>query len=126
MEPGITLDTGALIAWERQKRKMIAVLKAVHEDDLSVTVPTAVLVEWFRGNPRRFNAILDAVKIEDLTETVARSAGEALVGLPGSITIVDAVVMASAAQRADVVYTSDPHDLEALRKVFPNVKVLEA
>lgn len=34
MVGGLTLDTGALIAWERYSRRMIAVLRAASEDDL--------------------------------------------------------------------------------------------
>jgi len=37
---------------------------------------------------------------------------------------VDAVVMASAALRGDVVYTTDVSDLEALRAHFSSVRVL--
>jgi hypothetical protein len=37
---------------------------------------------------------------------------------------VDAAVMASAALRGDVVYTSDVDDLEQLREHFPSVRVL--
>jgi hypothetical protein len=59
-----------------------------------------------------------------MTERIAKIAGEALVKIKG--TAVDAAVMASAAQRADVVYTSDPRDLGALRMYFPSVKVMRA
>jgi hypothetical protein len=37
---------------------------------------------------------------------------------------VDAIVMASAASRGDIVYSGDVEDLEALRGRFPNVRVL--
>jgi predicted nucleic acid-binding protein len=102
---GLTLDTGALIALERQERRMMAVLAAAEQDDLVVTVPSPVLVEWFRGKPSRINPILSAIIIEPLCERLARIAGEALVGL-SKVSVVDAVVMASAAQRGDYVYTS--------------------
>jgi len=125
MVGGLTLDTGALIAWERYSRRMIAVLKAASEDDLPVTVPAVALTEWFRGKPRKFNALLRAVEVEPLTGSLAREAGEALAGLPGTISVVDAIVMASASRRGDVVYTSDPEDLERLRRAYPNVKVLQ-
>jgi hypothetical protein len=36
----------------------------------------------------------------------------------------DAVVMASAARRGGVVYTSDVDDLERLRSFFPEIRVL--
>ena len=40
------------------------------------------------------------------------------------IATVDAIVMASAASRGDLVYTSDVADLERLRAYFPTVRVL--
>jgi hypothetical protein len=49
-----------------------------------------------------------------MTERLAKSAGDALAAVPGS-TVVDAIVMASAAQRDDVVHTSDFDDLSRLR-----------
>jgi hypothetical protein len=39
-------------------------------------------------------------------------------------TSIDAIVMASAAQRGDVVYTSDVEDLGRLSRFFPAVRVL--
>jgi len=39
-------------------------------------------------------------------------------------TVIDALVMASATRRGDVVYTTDVADLERLRVRFPNVRVL--
>lgn len=38
-------------------------------------------------------------------------------------TSVDAIVVASAAQRGDAIYTSDVADLERLRTFFPMVRV---
>ena len=67
--------------------------------------------------------ILAGVRVEPLHATLAQVAGEALAGV-GSASPVDAVVMASAALRGDVVYTSDVKDLEGLRRYFPDVRVL--
>jgi predicted nucleic acid-binding protein len=66
---------------------------------------------------------LGSVFVEPLHEALARAAGEALAHVRGS-TSVDAIVMASAAQRGDAVYTSDPQDLARLRRYFPSVRVL--
>jgi hypothetical protein len=52
-------------------------------------------------------------KPEPMSEALAKRAGEALAKVPGATTI-DAIVMASAAARGDVVYTSDFGDLERL------------
>jgi len=126
MANGLTLDTGALIALERRSRRMVAVLAATQAEDLLVTVPAPVLVEWFRGSPSRVHEVLDALHVEPLTERLARIAGEALVGLPAAISVVDAVVMASAAQRGDYVYTSDIPDLQVLQQRFGSVRIFRA
>lgn len=42
----LLLDTGALIAFERQERHMREVLATARAHNLAVMVPTAVLVEW--------------------------------------------------------------------------------
>ncbi|MBN8611303.1 MAG: hypothetical protein J0L92_11990 [Deltaproteobacteria bacterium] len=56
---------------------------------------------------------------------LAKIAGEAIATTPGA-TLVDAIVMASAASRGDAVYTSDVGDLERLRRRFPSVRILAA
>jgi hypothetical protein len=63
------------------------------------------------------------VDVEPLTTALAKVAGEALAAVDGA-PLVDAVVMASAASRGDIVYTSDVEDLEKLKRVFPGVRVL--
>lgn len=84
-----------------------------------------VIGEWWRGQSNGVQALLRAVAIEPLTASVAQAAGEAL-ALTGNSNAVDAIVMASAAKRGDIVYTSDLDDLCALRAVFPGVRVLHA
>lgn len=121
---GLTFDTGALIALERRDRRMSAVLARATASALVITVLSAVLVEWWRGGSRVRRRILDAIRVEPLSAEVACTAGEALAVAPRGPSIVDAVVMASAAQRGDVVYTADLVDLERLRTFFPAVRVL--
>lgn len=120
---GLTLDTGALIALERQRQRMREVLERALAKDQPITVPADVLGEWWRGRTDLRDSIVASVDIEPLSEELAKRAGEALAAVPGA-TLVDAIVMASAAARGDVVYTSDVSDLERLRKRFPSVRVL--
>jgi predicted nucleic acid-binding protein len=120
---GVTLDTGALIAMERADKRMRTLLIAASEDRLLITVPAVVITEWWRGRNKRRVGILDAVDVEPTSEAIARAAGEAIAALPDA-TVVDAIVMASAAQRGDIVFTSDIDDLERLRQHFPSVRVL--
>jgi predicted nucleic acid-binding protein len=88
-----------------------------------ITVPTVVVAEWWRGQRGRVARVLDGVVVEPLDERLARIAGEAL-GATRGANAVDAIVMASAAQRGDVVYTSDVSDLRRLGTHFPAVRVL--
>lgn len=86
-------------------------------------VPWAVVAEFWRGRTDRRQAILASVDIEAPTVRLAMSAGEALAAVKKA-TIVDAIVMASAAMRGDVVYTSDLEDLGILQRHFPAVRLL--
>lgn len=119
----ITLDTGALISLERQRQRMTDVFRYALASGRRVTVPTVVVGEWWRAKTFARLGLLEAVNIEPLSLDLARRAGEAMAAVRGA-TLVDAVVMASAASRGDAVYTSDPDDLEALRAFFPGVLVL--
>jgi hypothetical protein len=88
-------------------------------------VPADVVAEWWRGRSDIREHILGSVVVEPLTERLARLAGECLARVPRA-TSVDAIVMASAGQRGDAVYTSDTGDLERLRVFFPAVRVFAA
>ena len=120
---GLTFDTGALIALERGRLRMRQIVELALARELPITVPADVVGEWWRGRTDVREAILEAVDVEPLTENLARVAGEALARVKRS-TLVDAVVMASAATRGDVVFSSDVEDLERLRAHFPGVRVL--
>lgn len=120
---GLTLDTGALVAIERRKRQVLAFVDRCLDEERDVTVPTAVIAEWWRGQ-RGMSRALQGMRIEVLDERIARLAGESLASLSSGSSITDAIVMASAANRGDIVLTSDVSDLEALRQYFPAVTVL--
>jgi predicted nucleic acid-binding protein len=120
---GITFDTGALIALERRRRRVKEILEWALAQKQPITVPADVVGEWWRGRTDLRERILECVDVEPLTEALAKAAGEALAAVTGA-TLVDAIVMASAASRGDIVYSSDVADLEKLRKYFPGVRVL--
>lgn len=121
---GVTLDSGVLVAFERAERRMMATLKSIHRRGEEVTVPSAVVAEVWRGGPRsaRVAALLLACVVEPLFEDLARIAGEAIGAVEGA-TVVDAIVMSSAASRGDRVLTSDLDDLDRLRSYFPTVRL---
>jgi hypothetical protein len=101
---------------------MWEIYRTAMRDAIFITVP-AVVIEWWRGRTDVRERILNGLRVESLFEPLARTAGEALAAIP-SARAIDAVVMASAAMRGDVVYTSDIGELEALRRHFPGVRVL--
>ena len=77
------------------------------------------MVEWWRKGQGQ-SAILALGTVEPLKESIAKAAGEALAKVAGA-TAVDATVMASAAQRGDRVFTSDPTDMQRLQGHFSAV-----
>ncbi len=123
MRSGITFDTGALIALERRGQRARQIVERAAELKVRIVVPSAVITEWWRGRSDARERIVASVRIEPLAENVAKIAGEALARVR-TATAIDAIVMASAAQRGDVVYTSDVGDLEDLQGYFPAVRVL--
>ena len=122
MTAGLTFDTGALISLERRRARIAQVYTTAVQNRIPITVPWVVLVEWWRGPSDARDLILRGVRIEAPDLALAKVAGEALAAIPSATTI-DAIVMASAARRGDMVYTSDYGDLERLRSRFPSVRV---
>jgi predicted nucleic acid-binding protein len=118
-----TFDTGALIALERRSQRIRNVVTRAVALGIRITVPAAVVTEWWRGRTDARELILKSLNVEPLSERVAKLAGEAIASVEGT-TAIDAIVMASAALRGGVVYTSDVDDLERLRGRFPGVRVL--
>jgi predicted nucleic acid-binding protein len=125
----ITLDTGALVAIERRKRRGILLADLAKHRLARLLVPVPVVVEWWRGRTDVRERILDAVSIEPLSLAVARAAGEALAQVKrrskDRSLAIDAIVVSFAAHHGGVVYTGDLGDLERIRDAhFPSVRVL--
>jgi predicted nucleic acid-binding protein len=123
MGRGLTFDTGALVAIEARRARIKQILAAARTLAVPITVPTVVVAECWRGQKGPLARILDGVVIEPLTEAIVRAAGEALAKTRRSNAI-DAIVVASAATRGDVVYTSDAADLAEIARYFPAVRIL--
>lgn len=119
----IVFDTGALIALERRKQRMLEVWAAARAARRPVLVPGVVVAEWWRGRTDRREAILAGLQVVPVDDLLGRASGEALAASPDA-TIVDVIVMTLAALRDAVVYTSDVNDLENLRSFYPGVRVL--
>ncbi len=120
---GITFDTGALIALERHSQRISNVFRAVLADGVKVTVPAVVVAEWWHGRTDAREWILGGVRVEQTDTALMKMAGEAVAATKDA-TAIDAIVMASAARRGDIVYTSDFADLDRLSSFFKSVRVL--
>jgi predicted nucleic acid-binding protein len=116
-------DTGALIALERRDAMMSKRIMFIRESKGSVIVPAPVLGEWWKGRSDWREKILSSMIVQPLDAPLAKTAGEATAKVRGA-TLIDAVVMASAARAGATVYTSDYDDLARLQSFFPSVRVL--
>lgn len=114
---GLTLDAGALISFERNDRRVVALLARALVHRLTITVPAAVVAQVWRDGRRqaRLARLLGApdVNVEPLDDRSARAAGQ-LCGLRGTTDIVDASVVLSARRRVDLIVTSDVADVMRL------------
>lgn len=115
MTTGVTYDTGALIAAERNDRRMWALHAGFLALETSPTVPAAVLAEAWRGGAGQASLarLLALCRVHDLDDRGARDAG-ALLGAAGHGDVVDATVVRGALDRGDAVVTSDPEDITML------------
>lgn len=123
---GLTLDAGALIAFERHNRRVMAVLARAEAQGAIITVPAGALGQAWREGPRQSRLARlvnsDAVDVRPLDEADAKSAGR-LCGSTGTSDIVDASVVIAARGTSTVVLTSDPGDLRRLDPSLPLERV---
>lgn len=109
---GLTYDTGALIAAERDDRLMWALHRAAIERGLRPTVPAGVLAEAWRGGPQhRLSRVLKGCRVEELGEDQARHVG-GLIARSGLDDTVDVAVAEGAMRRNDAVVTSNRAHIE--------------
>lgn len=104
---GLTYDTGALIAAERDDRVMWSLHRAAIARGLPPTIPAGVLAEAWRGGPQhRLSMMLKGCEVEDLSGAQARSVG-ALIARCGLDDTIDVAVAEGAMRRNDAVVTSN-------------------
>ncbi len=104
---GLTYDTGALLAAERDDRIMWSLHRAALRRGLPPTVPAGVLAEGWRGGPQaNLSRLLKGCDIEDLTRGQARAVG-ALAARASHDEVVDVSVVEGAVRRNDAVVTSN-------------------
>ena len=113
--PGVTYDTGALLAAERSDRRMWALHAGFLAEEVVPVVPAPVLAEAWRGKARQANVsrLLAMCDIESLDDAQARRVGE-LAGMAKHDDVVDVTVVEGAVRRGDAVVTSDERDIRAI------------
>lgn len=111
---GLTYDTGALIAAERNDRILWALHRRALERGIRPVVPAGVLGQAWGGGPQpQLSRMLRGCRIEVLDEPRSRAAGAACARSKTS-DVTDAAVTIGAAGRGDLVVTSDPKDLSRI------------
>jgi predicted nucleic acid-binding protein len=108
---GLTYDTGALVAAERDDRLLWSLHRAALGRGLIPVVPAGVLGEAWRGGPQhRLSRMLKGCAIEPLTEDQARAIG-VLAARSGLDDTVDLAVVEGALRRRHAVVTSNRADI---------------
>ena len=112
---GVTYDTGALIAAERNDRRMWALHAGFLAEEVTPLVPAAVLAEAWRGGARQasLSRLLVLCVVEPMDELVARDVG-VLLGKSRHDDVVDVAVVESALRRGDAVVTSNREHIAAI------------
>jgi len=115
--PGITLDAGALIALDRDDRRVVVLLARAAESRARVTVPATALAQSIRQPERQ--ARLARLIRQPTTDVVSLDRVDAtnvgrLLAASGSSDIADAHVVICARRSQQRVMTSDPDDLRML------------
>lgn len=119
MTDRLVLDAGALIALERNDRRMWARLDAAANESLEVVVPVGALAQVWRGTPNqaRLSQALKKIRPGQF-DTIARLAGE-LCHAAGTSDPIDAAVVLNATGTTTVIATSDPKDIRRLVRSLP-------
>lgn len=120
---GLTLDAGALIAYERGETEILKVLQLAFRRNVTPTVPAVVLAEVWRGDRKdaRVAQLLKSCVVEALGVSRAQAAGKLRRSTTGA-GAVDACVAVGVRERGDAVATSDPDDMRQL--LGPGFRIL--
>jgi hypothetical protein len=84
---GLTLDTGALLALERNRRDIVRVIVTATQGRDSIMIPATVIAEWWRGRTDRRDYVLQMGTIKDVDARIGKLAGEALASLNRSVEV---------------------------------------
>lgn len=110
----IVYDAGALLAAERRDADFLALHDELARTHIRPLVPVVVLAQVWRGGPQhQISRVLKGCEIVPDDQKIGRAAG-ILCAMAKTSDVVDAIVVATAAQRLAAVVTSDPDDLSHL------------
>jgi hypothetical protein len=120
--PGLTLDAGALMALDRQDRRILVLLARARETGATITVPATALAQAVRSPSRQ--ARLARLLRQPTTDVVALDRLDAtsvgrLLATSGTADIADAHVVICARRAQQQVATSDPDDLRRFEPSLP-------
>ena len=113
---GITYDTGALIAYEKRRPRMIAIHKSAMDRNITPVVPAGVLAQAWKGgsgSQAPLAKMLKQCQVEPLEESQAKQVGAASAQTAYK-DVVDISVVMSAAGRGDEIVTSDKSDITGI------------
>jgi hypothetical protein len=123
---GLTLDAGALLAFERNDRALVALLARALELGYALVVPAGVVGQTWRDGRRqaRLARLLGSreVEIEPLDDQRAREAGQ-LCGMTRTADVIDASAVLCARRRGHRLVSSDPADIRRLDPALPVITV---
>ena len=113
--PGVTYDTGALVAGERNDRHMWALHAGFLAEEVAPVVPAPVLAEAWRGGARQasLSRLLAMCGVEPMSEDQARQVG-VLAGKAGHDDITDVTVVEGAIRRHNAVVTSNEEHIRRI------------
>ena len=108
-------DAGALIAIDKNDRRMWARYQVALDDGRDIRVPAVVVGQAWRDSRRqvRLGKFLVSCHVDPVGLETAKAAG-ILCGRAGATDVVDATVVVMAAATGAVIWTSDPEDIKAL------------
>lgn len=125
MSDGLTFDAGGLIAYERDDRRVVALVARSNELGTEIVVPATALAQVLRNPARQVR--LTRMLRQPSTRTVPLDRADAsfvgqLLARSDTTDVVDAHVTICARRAGHVVVTSDGDDL---RRLDPGLELIE-
>ena len=113
----MTYDTGALVAGERNDRRMWALHAGLLAEEVTPVVPAPVLAEAWRGGARQasLSRLLAMCDVEPMSEDQARQVG-VLAGKAAHDDVVDVTVVEGAVRRGDAIVTSNEEHIRHIAR----------